>query len=790
MRVRIVLVIVAFCVLTQSQALLAAASAGRTTAGDDSLSVIPRVEQCVSASGSFTMSGATDVVVLSKTSDIPFPVEWFVSQMRLVSGYPLNVRVGGKASGAGSILFEYVHDAGLGDEGYALEVQPDQVRIRANTDAGHLYAVQTILQLLPEAAFAKERTNGLRWSLPCLKVTDKPRFPWRGMHLDVSRHFFPARFIKTVIDLLAMHKMNTFHWHLTDDQGWRIEIKKYPRLTQVGAWRADRTGIDWNLCKPQQPGEKTTYGGFYTQKEIRDIVQYARLRNVTIVPEIEMPAHTTAALAAYPQFSCFGGPFQVTTGALWPITDIFCAGNDSTFIFLQDVLTEVFELFPGTYIHLGGDEADKSNWKTCPKCQARIRNEGLKDVDELQSYFMKRITKFVTSKGRRVIGWDEILDGGLAPDAAVMSWRGMEGGLAAARLGHDVVMTPGSYTYFNSYQGRPEFEPPGGGGYLPLRKVYAFEPVPDSLTPEQARHILGGEACLWTEYVPDSSQAEYMMLPRLSAMAEVLWTPIQRRDPDNFFARIESQLGRYRERGYTFATSLYSVSMSSVLDTARGQIRVDLFNESSTTPIRYTLDGTDPTPSSALYTGPFVADRSMEIRAASVRNGKLLSVPTVHHVFVHKAVGRPVTLKYPYHKYGGGGAYALTDGICGTKSFDDGTWQGFEGNDLDATIDLGAPAAISHLTVHFLVDHHSWIFAPTEVQYDVSDDGKKYTTVATFSLPVPATAQELSIVELAKPLNVQARFVRVFARNLGVCPSWHPGAGGKAWLFVDEIIVE
>jgi hexosaminidase len=782
MRAHIIVVLAAFLAVVLPQRLLCT--------GDDSLTIIPRVEQCTLGQDSFTVKASTRVYVLSNTTEGPFAADWFSKQLRLVTGFPLNLRVAGNGPGSDCILFEYDHDSELGGEGYRLDVTPSLVRVRANTDAGLLYGAGTILQLLPEAAFGTKQAGDVRWSIPCVNIADKPRFSWRGMHLDVSRHFFPASFIKTVIDLLVMHKMNTFHWHLTDDQGWRIEIKKYPRLTQIGAWRADRTGIDWNLCQPQQPGEKATYGGFYTQDQIRDIVHYAQLRNVTIVPEIEMPAHTTAALAAYPQFSCTGGPFQVTTGALWPIKDIFCAGNDSTFIFLQDVLTEVFDLFPGKYIHIGGDEADKSNWKTCPKCQARIRNERLKDVDELQSYFMKRIAKFVTSKGRRVIGWDEILDGGLAPEASVMSWRGMEGGLAAVRMGHDVVMTPGTYTYFNSYQGRPEFEPPAGGGYLPLRKVYAFEPVPDSLTPEQAMHVLGGEACLWTEYVLDPNQAEYMILPRLSAMAEVLWSPRQRRDPENFFSRIETQLGRYREGGYTFATSLYSVSMSSELDTARGQIRVALFNESSKTPIRYTVDGTDPTVTSTLYTGPFVADRSMEIRAASVRNGQLLSVPTTHHVFVHKAVAKPVTLKYPWHKYSGGGTYALTNGICGTKSFDDGTWQGFEGNDLDATVDLGAPTAISHLTVHFLVDHHSWIFAPTTVQYDVSEDGKNYTTVGSFTLPVPGTAQEVTIVELAKPVNVQARFVRVFAHNLAVCPPWHPGRGGKAWLFVDEIIVE
>ncbi len=635
--------------------MLCASNGEAATRGDDTLLVIPRVEKCSSGSGSFLVKPSTQVVVLSRTSAVPFPVDWFVKQLRVVTGYPLKVRTGGKAPGADCIVFEQVRDTALATEGYSLEITPSAVRVRANSDGGQLYAVQTMLQLLPQSVFGTKAATGVQWSMPSLSITDKPRFAWRGVHLDVSRHFFPASFIKTVIDLLAMHKMNTFHWHLTDDQGWRIEIKKYPKLTQVGAWRADRTGIDWGLCEPQKPGEKTTYGGFYTQKEIRDIVKYAQLRNVTIVPEIEMPAHTTAALAAYPQFSCMGGPFTVTTGAIWPITDIFCAGNDSTFMFLQDVLTEVFDLFPGTFVHIGGDEADKTNWKKCPKCQARIRKEGLKDEGELQSYFIRRIARFVASKGRRAIGWDEILEGGLAPEAAVMSWRGTEGGLAAARMGHDVVMTPGSYTYFNSYQGRPEFEPPAGGGYLPLRTVYAFEPVPEGLTPDQAGHVLGGEACLWSEFVLDPRNAEYMYLPRLAALAEVLWSPKELRDPDNFFSRIEAQLGRYEARDYAFGKSLYAVSMSSVLDTTKRQVKVALFNESAKTRINYTLDGSDPTANSTAYAGPFVADKSLEIRAVSVRDGKLLSAPTTHHVYVHKAVAKPVVLKYPYQKYSGGG---------------------------------------------------------------------------------------------------------------------------------------
>jgi hexosaminidase len=758
---------------------------------DKGLTIVPRVERCTLGSGTFAVTSTTDIVVLPLASEVPFPAASFAKQLHAVTGYPLKVRVGGQAPRANAVVFEYAVDKTSGEEGYTLEVTRDLVRVRASSDAGHFYAVQTLFQLLPEAVFGATPATDVAWTIPCLTIQDRPRFSWRGAHLDVSRHFLPREFIKTFLDMLAMHKMNVFHWHLTDDQGWRIEIKKYPQLTNVGAWRADREGVQWNVREPQRPGEKATYGGYYTQDDIREIVQYARQRNITIVPEIEMPAHTTAALAAYPQFSCTGGPFLVTTGALWPITDIFCAGNDSTFVFLQDVLTEVMDLFPGTYVHIGGDEADKANWKTCPKCQARVASEGLADVHELQSYFIKRIEKFVVSKNRRLIGWDEILEGGLAPEATVMSWRGTEGGIAAAMLGHDVVMTPNSHAYFDAYQGRAEFEPPAGGGYLTLGKVYSFEPVPEELTPEQAVHILGGQSCLWTEFVPDARQAEYMMLPRLAAMSEVLWSPKDRRDPQHFFSRIEPQLRRYQSAGYTYARSLYSVLMSAVLDTVRRQVLVSLTNESGDTPIRYTLDGSTPDAASLEYAGPFTADRSLEIRAVSVKNGEVVSSPTTHRIFVHAAIARPVAVKFPYRKYSGGGAYALTNGLLGTTSYADGNWQGYEQDDLDATIDLGDVTVISKITAHFLKDHRAWIFTPTRVQVEVSEDGKAFTSAGATDMPIPASAEETSIVTVSQPVPAgKARYIRVSAKNLGVCPSWHLGKGEKAWMFVDEIVVD
>lgn len=429
-------------------------------------------------------------------------------------------------------------------EGYELIIDNNGIRITGKEQAGVFHGIQTLLQLIPIREQEIEKTTGIpQYVLSGIRISDFPRFPWRGMHLDVCRHFFPADFIKRYIDLLAMHKMNVFHWHLTDDQGWRIEIGAYPRLTEIGAWRVDREDEPWDNRKPQCAGDKAAYGGYYTLSEIREIVAYATERFVTIVPEIEMPAHATAALAAYPELSCTGGPFTVMPGGVWPIVDIYCAGNEKTFEFLENVLGEIIDLFPGKYIHIGGDEATKDNWKRCAKCQARIHAGGLKDEFELQSYFIKRIERFLVSKNRRLIGWDEILEGGLPPEATVMSWRGMQGGIAATRAGHDVIMTPMSHCYFDYYQTLSD-EPRPIGKHLPLDKVYAFDPVPDSLEADKRHFILGAQGNVWTEFMPTPERVEYMALPRMCALAEVVWSPKEQRDVEDFKRRMAVHYNR------------------------------------------------------------------------------------------------------------------------------------------------------------------------------------------------------------------------------------------------------
>jgi len=482
-------------------------------------------------------------------------------------------------------------DPGLGSEGYRLTTTSDGVVITAPTEAGLFHGLQTFRQLLHA---------GPPGTVPRVEITDAPRFPYRGMHLDVSRHFFPVEFVERYIDLLSRYKFNTFHWHLTDDQGWRIEIKQYPRLTSVGSCRRETI-----VEKHFDPfvGDGIPYCGFYTQEEIRRVVATAAARHVTVIPEIEMPGHSLAALAAYPELACTAGPFEV--GTVWGVEEDILCPSEATFTFLEGVLTEVMALFPGPYIHIGGDEAPKARWKSSDLAQSIIRREQLADEHALQSWFIQRIERFLNANGWRIIGWDEILEGGLAPNATVMSWRGMSGGIAAAREGHDVVMTPTSHAYFDYAQGDPALEPFSIGGNVPLEKVYRFEPVPPDLTPAEARHILGAQGNVWTEYMTTTDKVEWMVFPRLLAMAEVTWSPASVRDWEGFLARLPSALAALDRLGVAYRTpSVLGLEQDRITlaDTAVVTLRSPL----SSGQIRYTLDGTLPTGESALYAAPLV----------------------------------------------------------------------------------------------------------------------------------------------------------------------------------------
>lgn len=677
------------------------------------------------------------------------------------------------------------------NEGYRLEINPETIKITAQNNQAIFYGFQTLRQILPFEYKTNSADHSPLWNIPCLVIEDSPRYAWRGMMLDVSRHFFPKAFILEFIDYLAMYKLNTFHWHLVDDQGWRIEIKKYPRLTEIGAWRVDREDRHWNDRPAQEPGEKATYGGYYTQQDIKEIVAYAQSRYVTIVPEIEMPGHTVAALSAYPQYSCSGGPFTVLPGGYWPISDIYCAGNDSTYLFLEDILTEVMELFPGEYIHIGGDEADKTNWKNCPKCQSRIQNEKLSDEHELQSYFIKRMEAFINSKGRKLIGWDEILEGGLAPRATVMSWRGFEGGITAARSGHPVVMTPTSHCYFDYYQGAEDLEPPGIGGYIPLKKVYGFEPTPDSLSTKEKNFILGGQANLWTEYIPDPNHAQYMIFPRISALSEVLWTQKKQKDWDDFARRIEREMLRYEQLGINYAKSSMQVGFYGISDLDKKQFAVELSSELPQLEIRYTSDGTMPTKKSPQYTVPLVIKKDVTIKAAAFNNEEMVSPVFTKSLELHKGIGKKVLLKKPpAEKFSASGEMTLTNGLRGSTNHADGLWLGFEQIDLEAVIDLLEIVPITRVSSSYLNDINSWIFLPQEVQYSVSIDGDKFEQVAIIHNQLDANYTEKAIKEFSADLTGhEARYLKVLAKNIGFCPDWHQGSGGKAWLFCDEIVI-
>jgi len=491
------------------------------------IAILPKPAHIIVNDGFFEIRKSMKIIVDSDTRPLGEMLRTLLSP---AMGFELDVSESGPArKGIQLSVDPSLED--IGEEGYRMTVDEKGVLIEAPAAAGIYYGIQSLRQLLPTAIFSEVAVRDVRWTVPCADIKDLPRFKWRGMHLDVARHFMPVEFVKKYIDLIAIQKMNRLHLHLTDDQGWRVDIKAYPKLAEFSAWR-DETMVGHYRDEPRKFDGKS-HGGFYTHDEIREMVSYAKERFVTVVPEIEMPGHGQAALAAYPEISCTGGPFKGST--FWGIREeVYCAGNEKTYEFMENVLAEVLDLFPGEYIHIGGDECPKIRWEECSKCQARIKQEGLQDEHELQSYFVKRMEKYLAANNRRLIGWDEILEGGLAPNATVMSWRGEEGGIAAAREGHDVVMTPYDYTYFDYYQADPENEPLAIGGFLPIDTVYAYDPVPAELDEQQRHHILGVQGQVWTEYLSTPEKVEYMAFPRACAMAEIGWTPLDRKDFDEF----------------------------------------------------------------------------------------------------------------------------------------------------------------------------------------------------------------------------------------------------------------
>lgn len=580
-----------------------------------------------------------------------------------------------------------------GNEAYRIEIDKKGVRLSANTETGIFYGLQTLLQLL---------NNGDNKTLPALTINDSPRFPYRGLHLDVSRHFFDKEFVKKQLNAMAYFKMNRLHWHLTDGAGWRIEIKKYPRLTSFAAWRPFDKLNDWwvggrTFCEQDDP---RAVGGYYTQDDIREVVAYAADRHITIIPEIEMPGHSEEVLATYPELSCSGKPY---------VNADFCIGTEKTFEFLENVLLEVIDLFPSEYIHIGGDEASKSSWKTCPRCQRRMADEHLNSVDELQSYMIHRIEKFLNDHGRKIIGWDEIIEGGLSPTATVMSWRGEEGGIKAVKAGNQAIMTPGKYCYLDAFQDAPNTQPMAIGGYLTLEKVYSFEPVPDSLSTKEAELILGVQGNVWTEYIPTPEHFEYMIYPRILALAEIGWSPSGGKKWDNFHTRALQAVNILREQGYN----------------------------------------------------PFPLEKEIGDK------------PESYQKVNHLAIGKKVSYANPYsNHYAAQGEKTLVDGVRGGWMYNDDRWQGFIDCDFDVTIDLGKETDIKQVRAEFIQLKGPYVWLPKQVIISSSVDGEHYDTLATVDNDISPDIETLQFKEFGWEGNAKARYIRYKALSNGIAGGW------------------
>ncbi|WP_460219207.1 beta-N-acetylhexosaminidase [Psychroserpens sp. MEBiC05023] len=662
------------------------------------------------------------------------------------------------------------------DEGYTLTIESYQIKIKAKTDRGAFYGVQTLRQLLPED-FENHTMNENSVDIQCITITDAPQFQYRGMHLDVGRHLFSVDFIKKYIDALAMLKMNTFHWHLTEDQGWRIEIKSYPKLQEIAAFR-NETLIGHYSDQPHQFDGKR-YGGFYTQEEVKDIVAYAKMRHVTVIPEIELPGHAQAAISAYPNLGCTGAQVEVATK--WGVFEHIYCSKDETFDFLEDVLDEVIALFPGPYIHIGGDEAPKTQWKACNKCQNRIKSENLKNEHELQNYFITRIETYLNSKGKQIIGWDEILEGGLAPNATVMSWRGTKGAIEAAKQKHHVIMTPTSHCYFDYYQSTNPDEPIAIGGFLPLEKVYHFNPIPAELNEADAKYVLGAQGNIWTEYMPTHNQVEYMAFPRILAMSEVLWSNSKTKDFTAFAQRVEHFNKRLDALNINYANHLYEIEGD--IKTQDNEVFYQLNTVLPNQSIRLSINGSEPNFDSRTYTRPILIDTSKTIKAAIFDpNSKTKLGVTFQQQFnYHKAVGKSINIdKKAHSSYSGSGPEGLINSISGSDSrFGDKEWLGFWGEDIEVTIDLGEEVLINSVETRFFNSNGQWIYAPHKVKLELDND-----------LLINHLKQDEDIILSTQFHPMQrSRYIRLKVPNYGIIPDGKQGAGNKAWTFIDEIII-
>lgn len=729
---------------------------------------------------SFLLKSGVTVYYPAGNEKMQRNAEFLASYVKAQTGIELQVQAG--EGGKGGIVLQ-LGLANDNPEAYQLKVDANQVVISSPSEAGVFYGIQTLRKAVDVA-------EGSNVELPAVEIKDQPRFGYRGMMLDVGRHFFSIDEIKTYIDMMALHNINRFHWHLSEDQGWRIEIKKYPKLTEIGSMRKE-TVIGHNSGKY----DGKPYGGFYTQEQAKEIVAYAAERYITVIPEIDLPGHMQAALAAYPELGCTGGPYEVWTQ--WGVSDnVLCAGNDQTIQFIKDVLAEIVEIFPSEYIHVGGDECPKVKWSTCPKCQARIKALGLKSdnkhtkEERLQSYVIHEAEEFLNSKGRKMIGWDETLEGGLAPNATVMSWRGEAGGIEAAKQHHDVVMTPNTYLYFDYYQSKDtETEPMAIGGYLPIERVYSYEPMPKSLSPEEQKYIVGVQANLWTEYIPDFKQVQYMVLPRMAALSESQWCAPEKKNYEAFLQRVSRLVNIYAKNGWNYATHIFDVMLDLKPNTETGTLDA-VARTIDNAPIYYTLDGSEPTTASEKYTDVIKIDKPCTLRTVAIRPSGSSKI-TKDEISFSKSSMKPITMLQPINKqYEFSGATVLVDGMTGNMNYKTGRWIAFYTNDLEAVIDLKEATEISSMTLHTCVEKGDWIFDTRGITVSVSDDNQTFKEVASEAYPAMKESDPNQIYTHELKFDpVKTRYVKVKALSEQKIPSWHGGKGNPGFLFVDEIIL-
>lgn len=744
--------------------------------------VIPQVQNLSVKDGDVYVFDSSRKLVYDN-QDSRRSLELFAQDLEELVGIRPSVAAGTSEDAKDNVYFTLGLQDG-GKEAYNINVSSDGILVRAVAPEGIYRATRTLLK-----SVGTEKTSSVEF--PSAEVSDWPRFGYRGLMLDVSRHFSDVEMVKRTIDMLALHQLNIFHWHLTDDQGWRIEIKSHPELTEVGAWRDD-TVVGRYLGGTDYPTDGKRHGGFYTQEQIREIVAYARERYIEIIPEIDLPGHTSAVLAAYPQLGCEDKEYKVANR--WGvIRDVLCAGNPASLDLFKDIMDEVCELFPGKYIHLGGDECVKERWKACPKCQRKIRELGLKDgsryskEDYLQSWFMGEVASFVQSKGKRVIGWDEILEGVPMDDSVIMSWRGTEGGITAAKMGHDVVMTPTSDMYFDQSQTlASQLEEIPVGGFINVMKVYSYEPLPASLTPEQQKHILGCQANVWCEYMPEERIRQYQMLPRLAALSEVQWTMPERKNYKDFLKRLPKMLSIYDHYGYNYAKHIFDVACSYSVNVEKGSLEVSL-STLGNDPIYYTLDGTSPqTKKAMLYDDtPIVISSPSELKVSVLRNGKFTKEETLFKLDCNKATFKKVNISTTLNIMQAHLPHEiLTDGIVGSLRCDDYRWMSCTGR-MSLVLDLGKSESFSRIGWVALNSQSENILVPQNVKIQISEDGKQYCTILDIEKNHEIQSEQ-SVERISEEVGAQtARYIKMDFDSYK-----YPDKSSPSWVFLSELTVE